>query len=487
MRIDYLFISVYLIPILMFPNIAVCQDASGSEVTWDQVRPVFQKRCFACHRGEQARGGLDLSSVASIKAGSTSGAAIVSGKPEESMVYTLPAHLENPQMPPNSAKMPQRELDLIFGWIQGGLSERVTVATTTATNRPTRPAMVRPAMVPLRPSTIRVDRPKDSMTAAGDTASQDAASPDKKALSTGSPKSVHRLSKTVTTLAASPTASLVAIAGHREVMIYRWTDQTLIATIPFPAGDVCTMRFSRDGNILLVGGGVGGASGKVVGFDVATGTAVFTVGEEPDVVMAADLSPNGLLAALGGPSRTVRIFNTVTGEKVAEIRKHTDWVLSLAFSNDGLLLATGDRFGSLQIWEAATGLPFHTLRGHLGAIHGLVWSSDSNTVTSAGEDGTLRTWDMHAGTQLQALPGELGGLLSTDADATGNFVAGGREARIGIWHGLEERRCEITMKDEVVELAITQDGTHIVAADVTGTVALYEIKSGQQTGEFILP
>ncbi|MFM7920576.1 MAG: hypothetical protein ACKPJJ_10140, partial [Planctomycetaceae bacterium] len=43
--------------------------AGDAEVTWDQVRAVFQKRCFACHRGEQARGALDLSSVAAIRAG----------------------------------------------------------------------------------------------------------------------------------------------------------------------------------------------------------------------------------------------------------------------------------------------------------------------------------------------------------------------------------------------------------------------------------
>ena len=151
MQIRYLLSSLFIIPFLFLQGSASGQEAVSSEVTWDQVRPVFQKRCFACHRGEQARGGLDVSTVAGIKAGSTSGAAVVSGKPEESMIYTLPSHLENPQMPPNSAKMPQRELDLIFGWIQGGLSERVTAATTatkssrTSMNRP-RPRMQPSAM-----------------------------------------------------------------------------------------------------------------------------------------------------------------------------------------------------------------------------------------------------------------------------------------------------------------------------------------------------
>ena len=473
--------TLIMVPLILSAHgAALSQETAPSEVTWDQVKPVFQKRCFACHRGEQSRGGLDLSSVAGIKAGSTSGAAVVSGKPEESMVFTLPSHLENPQMPPNSAKLPQRELDLIYGWIQGGMSEKITAATTTAA-RPTRPAMTRP-----RPPMVRAVKPKpaDSMSLPTDDADSLVS---KNTFSKAQPQIVKPLSQIVTAIATSPAASLVAIAGHREVLVCRWTDLSLVTTIPFLAGDVFTLRFSRDGSILLVGGGVGGTFGKVVGFDVATGSSVFEVGAESDVILAADLSPDGRLVALGGPSRIVRVFDTVTGEMVTEIRKHTDWILSLAFSNDGLLLATGDRFGSLQIWEAATGSPFHTLRGHSGAIHGLVWSADSNTVMSAGEDGTIRMWDMHKGVQHQILPGEIGGILATDADATGRFVAGGRKGRIGIWLSPELRHHEIEMQDEVVALAMTHDGTHVVAADVTGNIALYEFESGKNVGTFELP
>ena len=50
-------------PIANFPTTFAQEPAAttaADEVTWDEVRGVFQKRCFACHRGEQARGGLDL-------------------------------------------------------------------------------------------------------------------------------------------------------------------------------------------------------------------------------------------------------------------------------------------------------------------------------------------------------------------------------------------------------------------------------------------
>jgi WD40 repeat protein len=467
---------------LFLQNAALSQETASSEVTWDQVKPVFQKRCFACHRGEQARGGLDVSTVAGIKAGSTSGAAVVSGKPEESMIYTLPAHLENPQMPPNSAKMPQRELDLIFGWIQGGLSERVTAATTaTKSSRPTmnrpRPRMQTSAM-----------RPKKTATDASAIADAVDAEDSNMTVVTASPsKPVRSLSRVVTAVAASPTASLVAVAGHREVFLYHWTDQSLVTTIPFPAGDVFVLRFSRDGSTLLVGGGIGGASGKVMGFDVATGAVLFEVGNESDVVLAADLSPDGRLVALSGPSRSVKLFDTVSGEKTAEMKKHTDWVLTLAFSNDGLLLASGDRFGSLQIWEATSGSAFHTLRGHSGAIHGVVWSPDSNTVMSVSEDGTLREWDMHEGKQLRIESENIGGLLAADSAAAGPFVVGARSGKLAIRKTPDQPSREITMDDEVTDLAMTQDATHVIAADVTGNVVMFNLETGNEAGQFHLP
>ena len=46
-------------------------------------------------------------------AGGVSGKAAVAGKPDDSPLYTLAAHLDDPKMPPNKPKIPQRELDTI--------------------------------------------------------------------------------------------------------------------------------------------------------------------------------------------------------------------------------------------------------------------------------------------------------------------------------------------------------------------------------------
>ncbi len=53
----------------------------------EQARAVFKKRCVSCHSPSQVRGGLDMSSLEAIMAGSTSGAVVEPGNPGESLIY----------------------------------------------------------------------------------------------------------------------------------------------------------------------------------------------------------------------------------------------------------------------------------------------------------------------------------------------------------------------------------------------------------------
>ena len=149
------------------------------------------------------------------------------------------------------------------------------------------------------------------------------------------------------------------------------------------------LKFSRNGSLLLAGGGRGGKSGRVVVWSVTTGERVIEVGDETDAVLAADISPDQTQIALGGPSKVVRVYSTRTASCIHEIRKHTDWITALEFSPDGVLLATGDRNGGLFVWEAFTGREYFTLRGHTAAITELSWRLDGN-VLRLGQRGRRR-------------------------------------------------------------------------------------------------
>ena len=92
-------------------------DRGGSPNDFDAaVAPILVRRCLDCHSGADPKGKLDLSRRASAFAGGESGAAIVAGKPDESLLWEK---VEAGEMPPKSP-LSDAEKAAIRGWIAGG-------------------------------------------------------------------------------------------------------------------------------------------------------------------------------------------------------------------------------------------------------------------------------------------------------------------------------------------------------------------------------
>lgn len=106
--------------------------AADPPMSFDDVEPIFKKHCGNCHNAERPRGDLDLSMHATTLTGGISGKVVADGKPEGSLLYTRTAHLEDPKMPPNKPKIPQRELDTIKKWTEGRLKQKGNATATGA-------------------------------------------------------------------------------------------------------------------------------------------------------------------------------------------------------------------------------------------------------------------------------------------------------------------------------------------------------------------
>jgi periplasmic protein TonB len=91
----------------------------GTAVTFEpKVQMVFKSKCVVCHGGANAKGGLDLRSLAAAIKGGDSGAAIKPGDPDDSLLWQS---LSEGTMPPKGKEKPTAdELKLIREWIAGG-------------------------------------------------------------------------------------------------------------------------------------------------------------------------------------------------------------------------------------------------------------------------------------------------------------------------------------------------------------------------------
>src|SRR5437016_2139503 len=94
------------------------------KVTYEEhVLPILRDRCIGCHNPDKSRGGLVVSTYTSIMAGGSSGEVIKAGDPDNSRLFLLAAHKQEPHMPPKSPMIPAENIETIRKWIEGGALE----------------------------------------------------------------------------------------------------------------------------------------------------------------------------------------------------------------------------------------------------------------------------------------------------------------------------------------------------------------------------
>lgn len=426
----------------------------------EHVRPIFARHCLGCHNADRTKGGLDLSSYATALAGSSGGAVLVAGNPGGSDLFGSVSQTREPKMPPEKPRIPDEELATIKAWIEQGLLE-------TATGKP------------------QVERRSGpDLSVAGVPTSQ----PDPAVFATLgmplAPSVVPARPGCVVSIAAHPFAPLVAFSGAREALIYDTQKLELMGVLDFGDGAPHALHFSRNGQVLIGAGGVGARSGLVRVWDARDGRLVAGVGDETDVVLAADIDAPQRRIAIGGTSRIAKVYSLGGSQPIQKLEKHTDWVTAVSFSPDGILLATGDRAGNLHVWETESLAPYQTLAGCTAAITALDWRADSNVLAAACEDGQVRLWELQNGKQIKAWAAHGGGALDVRFARDGRLVTAGRDNTVKLWKsdGSALRSME-AFSDLALSATFDYAGKRVIGGDFTGVVRVWNADDGAKLGD----
>lgn len=472
--------TLRLLPLLLLlPALSSAQQGdkakSGAPVTYkDHVLPILRKHCFNCHNPDKAKSDLNVATYQALMTGGSSGEAVKAGSPDQSLLYKVTAHLTEPHMPPKQPKLPETDLAMIKKWIELGAPETAVGAAKTAARNVTLDLSAVTTGKPDGPPPMPSQLPNVTL-----------------------PKTERP--HPVTALATSPWAPLLAVAGHERVLLYNTDTLKLLGTLPFPERIPYVLKFSRNGKWLLAAGGRGASLGRVVIWDVTTGKRVTEIGEETDIILAADISANHKFVALGGPSKLIKIYDTATGELRHKIKKHTDWVTAMEFSPDGALLASGDRNGGAYVWEAQSGGSVFTLGDHKEAISGISWRADGQMLATSSEDGRVILWFAEDGFPTRsinaqadnapnraggALRNKLPGVLAVQYSRTGQLVTCGRDNTARVWKPDGSQVLRLEGFTEVPSRAVfSHDAQRIFVGDFTGKVRVWNLKDKQPIGE----
>jgi hypothetical protein len=421
--------------------------SAAEKVTYDdQVLPIFRNACNNCHNPDKKKAGLDLTTYQSALQGSENGKVVQSGNAAASLLFKCVKQTEDPKMPPKGDKLNDAELAIIEKWITGQLLENATGKAVAAADNKVSVAVV------------SLTKPDGPPPMPGDLSLE--------------PVFRTRSTNALTALAVSPWAPLVAIGGQKQILLYHTETFDPLGVLPFPEGLPTIIRFSRIGQLLLTGGGLGGKSGKVVLWDIKTGDRIATLGNEVDQVLAADLSADQQFVALGGPNKLVKIYATKDGKLVASIKKHTDWVTAIAYSPDGKYLASADRNGGIQVWEGKTGKEFNALPGHKAMVTAL--SFMTGVLASSSEDGKVALWDVKEGKEIRSWTAHAGGAAWVDFTPDGRLVSCGRDKIAKAWdqNGQALGKTE-PFADIALRAVLSND--RVIAGDWTGMIRVSDL------------
>ena len=110
--------------LIAFIGVSACmQVAPKRDVDFEsEVKPILESRCLECHSHHYGFAGLNLETQKAAMKGGRSGAVILPGKPDQSLLYKvlLLGHDSPVAMPPTPDRLEREHEQILHDWIQQG-------------------------------------------------------------------------------------------------------------------------------------------------------------------------------------------------------------------------------------------------------------------------------------------------------------------------------------------------------------------------------
>ncbi len=332
----------------------------------EQIAPILQEHCIACHCAKRAEGGYRLDTVEQLnKPGDGAANPIVAGKSGQSEWLVRMKHTDlDLRMPLDSEPLTSESIELIGKWIDQGASLEGIPPTD-------------PLWSVIPPKTY------------------------------AAPPEHYTVAIPITALVFSPDGSQLLSSGYHEVLAWNPADGALVARYANQPQRIYAIVTSMDPNKLFVGGGTPGAIGEVRLLNRSANTVEQVIVRAPDVVLDVALRPGNQEIAVAIADNTIRIINLEKNEQRRLIASHADWVTQLAYSDDGKRLGSSSRDKSAKVADADTGELLVSYPGHAASVRGIASIQDGKQWITVGADNKIHRWEVENAKKVAEVP--LGG------------------------------------------------------------------------------
>lgn len=401
----------------------------------EEVAPVFNQRCVACHNTRTAKGRLNMDSYTALMKGGESGEIIDAGDGELS---TLCIMIEDGSMPKDADPLTEEQFAVVKRWVELG-------AKLDAGVDPNKPLI---RIMPKQPQPT--------------------------------PPESYNVTIPVTAVELSPDGSLLATSGYHEVLLWNTSDGSLVRRISNMAERITDLDFHPDGDRLAIAAGTPGQMGEALIVKASDGSIVSELITVEDAMFGVAFSPDGTKLVACGADRAIRLFDTETGEELTVIEDHADWVMDIAWSPDGTKLASASRDKTSKLFDAATGDALVTFNKHGEVVFGVTFLPDGKTVATSGRDKKLRLWTIEKGDQTREIAGFGHDVFQVAALADGRLIScsADKTARLHTSaDGKEVRKFE-GHSDWVFAITAHPETARLITGSYDGEVRLWNLDTG---------
>lgn len=428
------------------------------------VYPIFEAKCLACHSGSVKESDLVLDSFEAALRGGASGAAVVPGKAEESLLYLAAARRGDTVMPPlpnkvQAAPLTPRELGVLRDWISGGAVAGERAAHRSLVWHPI-PESFKPVYcVALSPEQRFVAAGRGNRILIYDLLSRQEVARlsdpllehlQRNGQPLYGPGVAHR--DFVHALAFSPDGRLLASGGYRTVKLWERQPPVRLTSLQLPGPvKTCAVDPARVWGAFLL------ENGEIRLWNLKSGAAGQTLPGDEGGRIALAFSPDGKSLCTAEASGRLRIWSMENGQPAGEFTAPSP-ITALAIREQGPELVTAHADHLIRCWKwpaaeaeqsAEPPKPVRELSGHSQPITVLQMLNDRQELISGSRDGTVRIWNLNDGKQLFQQPLD-GPVMCVTASENGEtIIAAGENKRVRIWNRKGEKTGEFGQDPEL--------------------------------------
>jgi len=409
--------ALLLCPFILWGELEVAEIKRDKPVDFqEEILPMLRANCLACHNRTRSKGEVIMETPDDIRMGNEGGPFVEAGNAEQSFLFQLAAHTDEPIMPPAKNKVGAKnltptELGLLKLWIDQGAKGTLKASLpvtwqayqrelppvyATAVNRSGRFAVAgRGNRIHLYDLGAGEKEPVNladpSLAKFGFYGKEDAAHLD-----------------VVNSLAFSPDGKTLASGGYRTIKLWKRTPMVNQKGPKIPLPFDAQLKISPTGSLAA---SFGEGNGSVL-WSLPEWKKIREIGKEMGMVNAVAFGPKSEHIALGGKNGEFVLYAATDGKRLLEGNSTNKTpITGIAFSggeSPGLAVARESKV--IEAWPvapvegSADWKPLREFKGHASVIRHLVFHpADSNVVFSGADDSTVRAWRFKEGTLLKSV------------------------------------------------------------------------------------